>query len=190
MEFPNSYLTPWRDPRIDVKNSSIQGLGMFAKESIQAGDVVIIWGGRIFTAEDISAGKARATSISILDDGLYLADEVRPAGEVGHASVAEETDSPDYYLNHSCDPNVWMEDEITLVARCAILPSQELTADYALWEQDPTWKILPCQCGASCCRGKVTGNDWQLPELQQRYQGHFIPYLNKRIEHQKTGVTT
>ena len=29
--------------------------------------------------------------------------------------------------------------------------------------------------------GKVTGNDWTLPELQERYQGYFSTYLARRI---------
>jgi uncharacterized protein len=174
MEFSGHRIRAWRNPGIDVASSAIQGQGMFARTSIQAGEVVIIWGGTLFTAEEIADGQASNTSISILDDGLYLADE------------AGKLDSLDYYLNHSCDPNVWMLDEITLVARCTIQPGQELTADYALWEQDSTWSMSPCQCGTSGCRGKVTGNDWQLPGLQQCYQGHFIPYLNKRIKHLKT----
>ena len=31
------------------------------------------------------------------------------------------------------------------------------------------------------CRGKVTGNDWMLPELHLRYRGRFSPYLATRI---------
>jgi len=31
------------------------------------------------------------------------------------------------------------------------------------------------------CRGKVTGYDWMLPELQIRYRGYFSPYLAARI---------
>ncbi|MEY4174995.1 MAG: hypothetical protein RI900_2160, partial [Actinomycetota bacterium] len=38
-----------------------------------------------------------------------------------------------------------------------------------------------CVCGAASCRGKVTGNDWMLPELQLRLRGWFSPYLASRI---------
>ena len=32
------------------------------------------------------------------------------------------------------------------------------------------------------CRHHVTGDDWQLPELQTRYAGHFSPYIQRRID--------
>jgi hypothetical protein len=39
----------------------------------------------------------------------------------------------------------------------------------------------PCQCGTTACRHTIRGNDWQLPGVQQRYQGHFAPFINERI---------
>jgi hypothetical protein len=42
-----------------------------------------------------------------------------------------------------------------------------------------------CGCGTALCRGQVTGNDWQLPELQARYEGFFSPYLQRRIDRLK-----
>lgn len=85
-------------------------------------------------------------------------------------------------LNHSCDPNLWMEDEVTLSARRDIGPGEELTGDYALWEFDPD-HICPfeCRCGSAHCRGKITGRDWELPELQSRYAGHWHPSIQARI---------
>lgn len=38
-----------------------------------------------------------------------------------------------------------------------------------------------CHCGSPLCRGLITDHDWQLPELQKRYQGHFSPHINDRI---------
>lgn len=162
-------IKPWIDPRVTVRTSLIEGKGMFACKPIKVGEVVIIWGGTIFTAAEVKAGLVKPGTATRIDDDLYLAD--------GN----NEPDSPDYWLNHSCDPNVWLKDEITLVARREIVGGEELTTDYALWENDPLWELEPCRCGQKLCRGKVTGNDWQLKELQKRYQGHFTPYLNKQI---------
>jgi hypothetical protein len=37
-----------------------------------------------------------------------------------------------------------------------------------------------CHCGSARCRGKVSGEDWKLPELQQRYGNYFsINFRNK-----------
>jgi hypothetical protein len=28
----------------------------------------------------------------------------------------------------------------------------------------------------------ITGDDWRIPQLQQRYAGHWIPYLQRLID--------
>jgi hypothetical protein len=32
------------------------------------------------------------------------------------------------------------------------------------------------------CRGSVKGTDWALPELWEKYDGYYMPYLARRIE--------
>ncbi len=172
MDITKRNLDSWIDPRIEVRLSPIEGSGMFARERFDTGQMVIIWGGTIFTEEEIQAGKANPHSIAAIDEGIYLADPI------------DAPTSPDYFLNHSCDPNVWMQDEITLLARRTIEPGEELTADYAFWENDPAWVLEPCHCSSPLCRGRITGNDWQLPELQNRYGNHFTPFINQRIQKQ------
>jgi hypothetical protein len=39
---------------------------------------------------------------------------------------------------------------------------------------------MSCACGSSLCRELITGADWQLPELQDRYGDHWIPELLAR----------
>lgn len=77
-----------------------------------------------------------------------------------------------------------MQDARTVSARRDIAAGEELTLDYAMFTVTPEWR-MPCQCGAGSCRGIVTGIDWQLPELQQRYAGHFSPFINIRIDKQR-----
>jgi hypothetical protein len=57
----------------------------------------------------------------------------------------------------------------------------ELTIDYAMIDGDPDER-MECSCGATTCRGTITGNDWRLPDLQQRYAGYFSRYLEERFE--------
>ena len=57
---------------------------------------------------------------------------------------------------------------------------EELTNDYATSTGDPGF-TMPCRCGATECRGTVTGEDWRLPQLQERYGGHWVPVLLARI---------
>ena len=164
----------WINPKIGLRDSPLGGKGMFAKEIIPEGETVIVWGGTphsLFTEEDVRQGRIRKSSVAAIDEGIYLAgapDEPR-----------EITD----YINHSCDSNVWMQNAITLIVRRAIQPDQEVTVDYALFQSDEEWKASwECRCGSSNCRHTITGRDWRLPVVQERYKGHFSPFLNKRIE--------
>ena len=36
-------------------------------------------------------------------------------------------------------------------------------------------------CGTPSCRGLITGGDWKLPELQERYAGFFSSYITRKI---------
>src|SRR5262249_55358196 len=47
---------------------------------------------------------------------------------------------------------------------------------------------FPCGCGATTCRGHVTGDDWARPELWERYRGYFSPYLQRRIDAKLAGT--
>ena len=82
--------------------------------------------------------------------------------------------------NHSCDSNLWMRDAVTLEARRDIGTSDEITVDYAL-QTAVDWE-MPCNCRSQSCRRVVRGSDWTRPELQERYRGHFSPFLNARIQ--------
>jgi SET domain-containing protein len=141
---------------------------MFARSPIKAGETVVIWSGTFVDREAAEGARADGKLIMQLDDNLY--------------SVEERGEDPTYFMNHSCDPNVWMANAVTLVARRGIPSGAELTIDYALFEAvedfEAEWE---CQCGSAHCRKRFTGKDWRIPELQERYAGHFLPLIIKRI---------
>lgn len=163
----------WMDPRLTTHDSPVAGRGVFATAPIKQGEVLVRWGGTIYTLEQLLQGETNDQTACQIDDHLYIAD---PAG-----THLEGSD----LMNHSCDPNTWMEDEVTISARRAIAPGEEITADYALWVADPGYvTIAACQCGSSLCRKKITGDDWKNHALQKRYASHFPPYLARWIKNQ------
>jgi hypothetical protein len=85
------------------------------------------------------------------------------------------------HLNHSCDPSMWWVDESTLVARRPIGSGDELTVDYATNSSDPDF-VMTCHCETYRCRQLIAGDDWQIPQLQQRYAGHWVPNLQRLID--------
>ena len=94
--------------------------------------------------------------------------------------TAAEVEANILCLNHSCRPNVGVRVQITFVAMRDIPAGLELTIDYAMTDGDPTER-MECSCGAPECRKVITGNDWRLPALQQRYAGYFSRYLEERF---------
>jgi hypothetical protein len=83
-------------------------------------------------------------------------------------------------FTHSCDPNAGFRGTLELVAMHPISPDERITFDYAMCLPF-TFGQMTCRCGAVTCRKVVTGNDWELPELQQRYQGYFQPFIEEKI---------
>lgn len=160
----------WMDPRLTTKRSPIEGGGVFATAPIGAGEVLVRWGGHVYTTQDVLDGKTNDQTACQIDDDLYIASP--PGTELKNEDL----------MNHSCDPNAWMDDETTVSARRDIQPGEEITADYALWVAYPNYVTIPrCRCGTRLCRGTITGDDWQWKDLQERYRGHFPPYLERRI---------
>jgi uncharacterized protein len=171
----NRYLArTWRDPRQVFRASPTQGIGAFATAPIKQGEPVEIVGGVIMTEAEFRRFQqvtSRFNAIQISED-LHLVEDT---------TVTQQREGGS--LNHSCDSNLWLADEVTLVARRDIAAGEELTVDYALFTAQPDWALdLPCQCSATACRHHISGNDWMLPAVQTRYYPHFSPFINARID--------
>ncbi|HEY8767058.1 MAG TPA: SET domain-containing protein-lysine N-methyltransferase [Dehalococcoidia bacterium] len=158
--------TTWLNPKIEVRPSAIEGRGLFAKEDIHEGEPIVLMGGQVLTDEEFRSLKLTKYSAAAIGEGLH---------------ILLDTPNPAEYGNHSCDANTWMADEVTTAAKRRIRPLEEVTIDYAVFTATEDWS-MPCNCNSARCRGVVTGNDWRIPEVQQRYAGHFSPFLNVRIE--------
>jgi uncharacterized protein len=161
------------DARVVVGKSDIEGSGLLAGAPIRAGEVVKVWHGQIITDQElheIEAQGKKHSSVAIGENQNILFGVVESSGSEGAGGY-----------NHSCDPNLWMSEAVTVSARRDIAAGEELTIDYALFTVSPSWSMA-CRCGSHLCRGTITGNDWRLPDLQQRYAGHFSPFINERIQ--------
>ena len=153
--------------KIIIGVSSIHGKGMFAKERISKGEVVFIKGGHILKREQLFTS-GTINSYLPIDDNYFLA-----------AEDPEEEDLIKLYNNHSCEPNCGLRGEITFVAMRDIEIGEELTCDYAFIDDEDY--EFDCTCGSKNCRKKITGRDWKIPELQQRYREYFSPYLQAKF---------
>jgi SET domain-containing protein len=159
----------YRSPKIEVRSGGLEGRGVFAKERIKQGEVVAVKAGHIVTADQLSEITETVGDFALqIHDRFYLS----PISK-------EEVDRMTIFINHSCDPNVGFDGQITYVAMRDIEPGEELCHDYAMERTDDY--SLGCRCGSELCRGKVTGEDWKDPKLQQRYGKYFSSYILSKI---------
>jgi len=57
---------------------------------------------------------------------------------------------------------------------------EELTHDWATTDDGDY--AMECRCGAKTCRETITGKDWMKPKLQEKYQGWFCWFLQRKID--------
>jgi D-alanine-D-alanine ligase-like ATP-grasp enzyme len=82
-------------------------------------------------------------------------------------------------INHSCDPNAWM-DGLDVVARRAIRKGEPITLDYATFA-GLEMAEFECRCGTALCRGVVRGSDLRLADLTERYRDHLSPWVEAQL---------
>lgn len=126
-----------------IGKSSIQGKGLFTDSPIprrkKLGE---------FTGERISTHEARKRAkgrkrIAIVEISLKEAIDVSVNG------------GPFRFINHSCDPNVFMRiahGRVEFYAKRDIAARDELTSDYECSHHDGQ---LRCRCQSSDCRGFI-----------------------------------
>lgn len=158
----------WCSPKLERRATAATGCGIFAIAPIPKDELLVVWGGVIVITEELYRlpDFARDRSLQV-DEDHHLC-----SGMLDHDADC---------VNHSCDPNAGLRGQISLVALRDILPDEQICFDYAMSDSHPEF-TMPCACGSPLCRGKITGEDWQLPDLQQRYKGYFSPYLQRKID--------
>lgn len=167
-----TYLIPKENritPKAEIKSAKIHGKWLFAKEAISKGEKVVTrWWNNYTNKAKADLAIKEGKLVMQRDDDLF--------------SIEDRWDDDTYFINHSCNGNLRMEWPFDLVANRDIKKWEEITADYALWEWDENkvskWE---CNCGEKSCRKKITGKDFMIKEVQERYRNHFSPLINKRI---------
>ena len=158
-----SYLSPKLETRPNHDKGSC---GVFARRLVKKGELISLWGGKIISTDEVDRDMENFTQqVLQIEEDFYL--------------LTPSMESADCF-NHSCDPNVGLTGQIGLIAMRDIKAGEEICLDYAMCDGS-NYDEFDCSCGVPECRGRITGEDWKRPELWERYDGYFSPYLQRRI---------
>lgn len=162
------------EPSVSVRESPIEGLGVFAARAYEAGERVLeLDDSRVVDADhplDPEKGEHERHCDYLAGDRVVLMPE------------------PERYLNHSCDPNAWVrtvDDTRHLVTLRPVGRDEELTIDYMLnTHGGDEWA---CSCGSPSCRGTLPSSFFELPvpeqlDLLPLLDGWFVEEHADRVE--------
>jgi hypothetical protein len=145
---------------VEVRESPIQGRGVFAVAEIPAGERIREYD---LVREITAASPIEPERGECREHCTYFADRVFVVGD------------PDRHFNHSCDPNAYKrfrESAIEIVARRRIPAGAEITHDDLIdVHGGSTWT---CRCGSLRCRGVIPSSFFDLPTALQI---EYLPYL-------------
>ena len=140
-----------------LKKTPEKGEGIFATEEIQENELVMLG----VIEKSVDQNHSHASQV----------------GEFKHVLHAGQISK----VNHSCDPNCGIRVNDTgahdFVARRTIDTDEEITFDYAMRNYSIDFFPTDCSCGASECRGSITGWKSLSEEIKESYSTFVAPYL-------------
>jgi len=170
----HSYLSP----KCRVEKSVIDRRGVFAKETIARGDIIALWGGVVYSLEEITQLAKKypyfETHTVSIDKDFYLGP-ITPS-----KAPLDDTEM----MNHSCEPNAGIKGQIAVVARCMIRPGEEVCFDYDTTEISAVPFL--CQCGTPSCRRRIDGSGWRDEHFRAKNRGYFSWYIQELIRKERT----
>ncbi len=161
-----SYLSP----RTEVRESPIHGSGLFAREAIPRGEIVVIKGGYVFDTATLREVEKSVGSAEIpVAEGLVI----------GLVSPSEREGGM-IWSNHSCEPNIGVQGQIVFVAMRDIRAGEELTHDWATTDDDSYQ--MTCRCGSPGCRGIDHRPGLAAPGPAGEVRGYIAWYIQRKID--------
>ncbi len=163
----------WFDERLAVRDSVIAGRGLFFTGDVPAGTNVLRLGGRLVSSAELDAliRRAETDATQPYVDTITVYDDA-------HLVLPPRTQI--HFGNHSCDPTLWLVGPYEIATRIDVTAGDEATLDYATISGANGF-TMKCRCGTAACRREVTSADWTRADLQERYRGHWVPALQRRI---------
>lgn len=100
-------------------------------------------------------------------------------GEYAHIKSSGDVDD---YLNHSCDPNTYIDfDDLCLKAIKDIRKKEEITWNYNTTEYFMDGYAFECECGSDYCYGELKGFKDLCLEEKLHIKEYLSPYLKLKL---------
>lgn len=143
-----------------VKNSKIQGRGVYTSKNFKTGEIVLeIDDSHVVTDPNTLTKEQNEYDCDYLANGKVI--------------LMQE---PEKFINHSCDPSTYVKtiDGIRkVIVMHDIKIGDEITFDYSI--NGDNEGTFPCHCESTNCRKIYNGNFFKLSsETQKKY----LPYLD------------
>ncbi|MBN1614413.1 MAG: SET domain-containing protein [Deltaproteobacteria bacterium] len=152
---------------LSVKQSSLSegvGRGVFADVFIRRDSVIAVGGGQVIG----NVSRAAKDFTGVLNEAYSI------------APLDFDEPTPNWLINHSCDPNVKVVGRLVILALCDIQAGDELTVDYGtIAAGGPPWS-MECLCGAPLCRNIITHEDWKIRDLFFSRFDQWPPFIQAR----------
>jgi len=171
---------------VEMKVSPAEGHGVFAKTHIPKGTIVYcapLKDCKIYRLDDfhrmmqIDPEGAKELFQVILRYGYQIEEDAFTCA----LSMEEAEKEISNFWNHSCDPNCWLVGPCVWATRRDVAEGEEMTLDYATFDVKLGGTVSCCGCGSDLCRGGITAEDYKIAAVQKRYKGHFMPFIERRI---------
>lgn len=146
--------------------SAIDGHGLFAARNYARGEILFRLSGRLYDGFSIYRNTNWFANTYQLDRDLYLYPETLEGR----------------YINHSCEPNAGLREDLEMLALRDIAVGEEICFDYSTCMSERDW-TMSCQCGTSQCR-KIIRDFHDLPtEIKHHYlqQGIVQRFIVREI---------
>lgn len=140
-----------RKKHVQFRKSRIHGMGLFACETIEAGEFIIEYVGEVVRWQVCDIREERYKRRGIGDSYLFRLDNNVVIDATQKGCIAR-------FINHSCDPNIMArtisvdgQSRIVFYSKKHIKADEELTYDYK-FDYEEEDKKIECLCGTSNCR--------------------------------------
>jgi histone-lysine N-methyltransferase SETD1 len=133
------------DERLEVRKSRIHGYGLFTKEAMVEGQMIVEYQGQMISQAVADARERHYEEMGIGSCYMFRLDANTIIDATWCGNLAR-------FINHSCDPKAFarvvtvdQEDKkIVIFAKRALDPGDEVTYDYKF----PIEETIRCDCGA------------------------------------------